>query len=83
MFGNSKLGAVFFCTVKTFFKFSKFGAGGRGQPNNFCFGLTAETRISRAFVVENIIVGQFRLSFILQILPLSHRTIFQIFQETI
>ena len=31
-----KLGAVYFCTVKTFFySFSILGAGGGGQPNNF------------------------------------------------
>ena len=32
-----KLGAVYFCTVKTFFQFSKLGEGSAGQPNNFFF----------------------------------------------
>ena len=34
-----KLGTVYFCTIKTFFHFSKLGVGGGGQPNNFFFSL--------------------------------------------
>ena len=30
-----KLGAVYFCTVKTFYSFQKLWAGDGGQPNNF------------------------------------------------
>ena len=30
-----KLGTVYFCTVKTYFQFSKLGAGSGGQPSNF------------------------------------------------
>ena len=33
-----KLGAIYFCTVKTYFSsFHKLGAGGGGQPNNIFF----------------------------------------------
>ena len=33
-----KLGAIYFCTVKTYFSsFHKLGAGGGGQPNNISF----------------------------------------------
>ena len=35
-----KLGAVYFCTVKTFFSsFQKLGAGSGGQPNNLFLAL--------------------------------------------